>query len=461
MSEISRWRPIAGLESDPKLLPYDELNSLRRVWENQEQELTALGALCEFQRRLRREWAIETGIIENVYTLDRTVTQTLIENGIDAALIPRGPNGFDHLLVARMIQDHYDALEGIFSFVEQQRELSASYIRELHAELLRNQNTYTGIDDANRVFEKALEKGVYRTWTKRAARPDGSVHEYCPPENIASEMDSLIAMRRNHPQAAAPAVEAAWLHHRFSQIHPFEAGNGRVARALASLVLMRNGWFPVIVKREDYPWYVKALAAADGGDLRPLVTLFDATQRNVLIQAAGVGYDVKPVRSTDEAIGAARDRLLLRLKLPQKEWLAAKETARQLTSAALRGVAQTVQQLNREIGGVSRGFTFGSNGASQNGLDKVRARAVQQAGPPADFVEFNAFVQLLLNTDRHCALNFSFQAIGPRYRGLVGVVAYLEAPGADPILLEGGTFLINYEEDLAGAQARFPPGRTA
>jgi hypothetical protein len=52
--------------------------------------------LGEFEKRLRREWAIETGIIEDVYTLDRGVTRILIEKGIDAALIPHGTARSDY-----------------------------------------------------------------------------------------------------------------------------------------------------------------------------------------------------------------------------------------------------------------------------------------------------------------------------------------------------------------------------
>jgi hypothetical protein len=48
--------------------------------------------LAEFNARLSREMAIETGVIERVYTLDRGTTELLSEKGIDAALIPReGP----------------------------------------------------------------------------------------------------------------------------------------------------------------------------------------------------------------------------------------------------------------------------------------------------------------------------------------------------------------------------------
>jgi hypothetical protein len=125
------------------LLLYGELKSLKRVWTNQKDEMIQLGTLEEFEKRLRREWSIETGIIEGVYTLDRGVTRTLIVKGIDAAFIPHGATNRDPELVGRIIQDHYEALEGMFAFVGGQRQLSTSYLKELHAALLRNQETYT------------------------------------------------------------------------------------------------------------------------------------------------------------------------------------------------------------------------------------------------------------------------------------------------------------------------------
>ena len=43
-------------------------------------------------------------------------------------------------------------------------------------------------------------------------------------------------------------MEAAWLHHRFVQIHPFQDGNGRIARALSTLIFVKAGWFPLVVR---------------------------------------------------------------------------------------------------------------------------------------------------------------------------------------------------------------------
>src|SRR5580698_194583 len=116
MCAAYQWRRIADLDGDPKDLTDGELIALGRVWDNWKKELIETGELEEFERRLRREWAIETGIIENVYTLDRGTTRTLIEKGIDAALIPHDATNRDTTLVARIIQDHYDTLEVMLDF---------------------------------------------------------------------------------------------------------------------------------------------------------------------------------------------------------------------------------------------------------------------------------------------------------------------------------------------------------
>lgn len=71
-----------------------------------------------------------------------------------------------------------------------------------------------------------------------------------------------------------PIVRAAWLHHRFIRIHPFEDGNGRMARALTLLVLLRTRYAPLVVDRTMRSAYIDTLDAANRGDLRPLVRLF-------------------------------------------------------------------------------------------------------------------------------------------------------------------------------------------
>jgi len=298
------------------------------------------------------------------------------------------------------------------------------------------------VDQFGKVFEKPLEKGAYKSMPNNPTRPDGAVHEYCPPEHVGSEMDELVRMYSEHQtREIPPEVEAAWLHHRFTQIHPFADGNGRVARALASLVFVKRGWFPLIVKRDDpQRRYIEALEKADAGDMRPLVAIFVESQRTALIDASEIAYDVTPITSTHDAVIAVRDRLLQRgrLLLP-REWARAKETATELVNWTAERLGKVAQEVRLEIGDLGEGFSFG-----------VRTKRA----PPDLSVYYNAVI-LSLNTGRKEALTISFQAIGPHFRGLIEVIGQLDFQGSEPLPIEGAGFLVNYEEDLERAKSRF------
>ena len=230
-----RWREIQDLPESLSTHADPELDALRAMWRAECEHLDP-AAVSVVNQALVREWAIETGIIENVYTLDRGITQTLIERGINAAYIPHDSTNKDPELVARIIQTHADVLEGLFAFVKGDRALTTGYIKELHAALMRYQPTVTVFDQFDQPFETELKRGEYKTLPNSPRTPGGAVHEYCPPEHVASEMDRMVAIHAEHiKRAIPPQVAAAWLHHAFTQIHPFQDGNGRVARAIAEL----------------------------------------------------------------------------------------------------------------------------------------------------------------------------------------------------------------------------------
>jgi hypothetical protein len=86
----SQWRPIEDLPDNWSGLQQSELESLASIWKERSARLIKGDALKQFNDRLRREWVIETGIIENLYSIDRGITQLLIEKGIEANLIPHG-----------------------------------------------------------------------------------------------------------------------------------------------------------------------------------------------------------------------------------------------------------------------------------------------------------------------------------------------------------------------------------
>ena len=246
----------------------------------------------------------------------------------------------------------------MFALVKGDRELTVGYIKELHSALLRHVKTYVVRDSSGSLSERELLKGVYKTQPNSPTRPDGTVHEYCPPEHVASEMDRMIEIHRKHVQAnLAPEVQAAWLHRAFTQIHPFADGNGRVARTLASLVLVKSGGFPLVVRRDeadrgaqDRSKYIEALERGDGGEFRPLVDLFVRVERRVLYGALqalprpGEKNNLKEPLSPEEAITEIRDLLVSRGEVLPKGW----DATNSLSSALLNQVS-TAAQRNRQV----------------------------------------------------------------------------------------------------------------
>jgi hypothetical protein len=105
-------------------------------------------------------------------------------------------------------------------------------------------------------------------------------------------------------------VEAAWLHHRFTQIHPFQDGNGRVARVLASLIFIRHNWFPLVLTRDDRDDYIRSLEQADSGDLEDLITLFARAQKQAFLSSLSLSEEVlSEDRTTKAILDAAVEKL--------------------------------------------------------------------------------------------------------------------------------------------------------
>ena len=271
-----KWGPISDLPQDWQSMSREDLQEIHSQWLKEKAILQDPTKINQLENRLANEWAIETGIIERLYApLDRGVTETLIELGIEA-LERYSSRGTVAPNVAKLIEDQRATLELLFDFVRQDRELTDSYIKQLHQALTIHQDFTDAVDQFGTSFKATLLKGTWKTQHNNPTRPDGEIHEYCPPEFVQDEIDNLVKWHRRHTELKVlPEVEAAWLHHRFTQIHPFQDGNGRVARALATLVFLRADYLPLVVRDEPHHGvYLDALEEADRGDLLKLVHLF-------------------------------------------------------------------------------------------------------------------------------------------------------------------------------------------
>jgi hypothetical protein len=286
----NRWHPIEDLP--PGLQRSEELRTLFKLWRSQRGKLEEAKGLAEFSERLLRAWCVETGILKRTYPIDQGITLSLIEECMDAASIPGGARDLPPAQLATMLGDHSEAIDGLFAF-EGNRELSIEYVKALHHAMTGAQDECREIPSLGHRFARAPAAPEWRQLSDDTVDPaTGEVlHEFCPPEQVAIEMDNLMRMHRGHGQVA-PEIEAAWLYHRCTQIHPFQDANERLARTLATLVFMRAGGFPLVVRMTDSSEYVGALAQADGGDLQPLIALFARLQQFGILGAMALSRQV-------------------------------------------------------------------------------------------------------------------------------------------------------------------------
>ncbi len=218
-----------------------------------------------------------------------------------------------------------------------------SYVRELHAAMVRSQESITVEDSSGNRFETMLLKGTWKV-QPNFPRRDGTEYQYCPPERVQEEMERLVSWHLHHMQrCVAPEVEAAWLHHRFTQIHPFQDGNGRVARALATLVLIRARLFPMVVGRDDKGSYLDSLEKADQGDLHPLVYYIARGQQARFRKAMRVAAQgSRASRTVQEALARYAETIELR------------DTA--LQEGARKGMSILSSTISQIAGVAQRGF---------------------------------------------------------------------------------------------------------
>lgn len=171
-------------------------------------------------------------------------------------------------------------------YVGRKKVLTLVYIRQMHEVFTRHQDTTEGVLEDGSYVQVPLLKGQWKKWVNNPEQKDKTIHEYCPPEQVQIEMERLISLHKKHNKLnVRPEVEAAFLHHRFTQIHPFQDGNGRIARALASLIFIQSNGFPFVVGQDERKDYIDSLEAADNGEIVLLQKFMTEKQKDFLYKA--------------------------------------------------------------------------------------------------------------------------------------------------------------------------------
>ncbi len=425
------WKPINDLPDHWNLLVQEDVQSLASVWNDQAKKIRDSSSFHDFLERLKRRWAIETGIIEGLYDMARGITLTLVERGIQASLIPHGTVNRPVNEVVPLLLDQKAVIDGVFDFVAGRRELSCSYIKEIHAALTQHQRTVQAVDALGNRFDAEILRGTWKQTPNNPTTASGEIHEYCPPEHVQSEMDRLVQMHLAHIQRRVPPdVEAAWLHHRFTQIHPFQDGNGRVARALASIVFLKSGWFPLALDRSRRSDYIDALEKADHQDLKPLQVLFGQIQKEAFLEALSLSTDtLREHASLNTVLQATVSRLKQKdsaISEQRKQVLSVAENLAVRTENYLQQVAEDLTSVLRPMRPDSTVTVVRNKPDSTHWFFGQVLELARESGYFADVRTYHAWVRLKINELRQAELVVSFHSVGQEFIGLLAASAFLE-----------------------------------
>ena len=277
---ITIWEPISFKDNwlNADTLQFDEL---AESWFEKRKEFKEGNKdYNDFLNKLKRQHAIETGIIEKLYDLSEGITQTFIKEGFIESFISHDDTNIPASQLMGYLKSHFDAMDFVFDLVKNNRPLTKPFILELHQLITQHQDFTVAIDQFGNAKNIELLKGKFKEQPNNPKREDGTIFEYCPPLHVDSEIENLINIYRDlELKEVHPIIIASWFHHAFTQIHPFQDGNGRMARLLTSLILIKHQLFPLNVLRVEKPDYIKVLEQADRGFPNDLVRFFSEIQR--------------------------------------------------------------------------------------------------------------------------------------------------------------------------------------
>ncbi len=191
--------------------------------------------LKSLQDQINLAWTYNSNAIEgNTLTLKET---KVVLEGVTIG----GKNIKEHLEAL----NHQEAINHLNQLIQNKESVTEKQIKHIHSLILKK------IDPTN--------AGVYR---KENVVIVGAKH--FPPKHtqIPDEMKTLIQNYKDRWKTLHPAERSALLHIDLVKIHPFTDGNGRTARLMQNFELMKEGFLPLIIKKEQRLVYYKALDKA-------------------------------------------------------------------------------------------------------------------------------------------------------------------------------------------------------
>lgn len=211
--------------------------------------------LTLWQERLRIDWTYNSNAIEG-NTLTYGETAFFLQEGLTSEGKP-----LKDFVEAK---NHAEAIDYLYEVVQTKRKLTESFIKELHGLLLRDIEHTVAKGADGKLIHKPLQAGKYKMRPNHVLTLSGTIHKYTEPINVPDEMQVLLSWLWSNPDNLHPVECAALFHYRFVSIHPFDDGNGRMARLLMNLLLMQAGYPPCVIRNSKRREYLRSLEHADG-----------------------------------------------------------------------------------------------------------------------------------------------------------------------------------------------------
>lgn len=264
--------------------------------------------------KFRLEWNYHSNALEgNMLSLGET--RAFLLEGITA----QGKPFKDYL----DIKGHDEAIDYLIGFLRNDESLTEVDIRRLHEILLVGPYYVDAKAPDGNIGRRKVEPGRYKRHPNHVETVTGKIHYYATPEETPARMKDLMEWyhEQDDGEELHPVIVAALLHHRFVEIHPFDDGNGRMARLLTNLSLMKHSYPPVLIRKEDRGEYFLALAEADEGDPEGIIDFLAQRVRASLdLYLRGArGEDITAIGDFDKRLALLRRRLEASSDIPSEK----------------------------------------------------------------------------------------------------------------------------------------------
>ena len=232
-------------------------------------------AISKIKEALQIEWTYNSNSIEG-NTLSLRETQMVLQEGITI----KGKSLREHFEA----KNHETAINHLYTLVKKNYVLTTSDVLSLHSFVMRSiEDEYAG---------RIRNSGV---------RISGA--NFTPPNarKVYDLLNELVNFVNTNPLKLNDIELATVFHHKFVWIHPFFDGNGRSVRLVMNLLLMRKGFPPAIILKNDRKKYYAALNQANKGNYQKLMLLMSqAIERTLNIYLTAVPeFDIEYKSITD------------------------------------------------------------------------------------------------------------------------------------------------------------------